>query len=175
MSTNDEPDREGTPVPPSEIVGTINIPILARICDDIRASIISYRSPGAWPHLTELYGLISAFLADEDVPKMHISLDTIRACRLDKLLEDILEPEYHPHGGEGDDEFTGLVSKACKLQRTWRARFKEAYDELDEVRCREMLTIGRLQGLRFCVDDQPRWVLKKGAEEPLSASMEPGT
>lgn len=174
MPTNEPEDREGAPLPPSEVVGTINIPILARICDDVRATILSYRSPGTWPHMTELSGLLAAFLADEDIPDRHISLETIRACRLDKLVDDILEPEHHPRDCAGDDEFTGLVARACKLRKKWEARFREAYDELDEVRCKEMLTVGRLQGLRFCLNGTPRWVCRRGLEDSYATSIEPG-
>lgn len=171
----DEPvNRESTSTPPHEVVGTINIPVLARICDDIRATILSYRPPGPWPHLTELCGLLSAFLADEEIPKRHIALETIRACRLDKLLDDILEPEHHPRNGEGDEEFSGLVLKACKLQRTWRERFREDYDELDDIRCKEMLTVGRLKGLKFIVEGEPRWVFGRAKEDNYATSIEPG-
>ena len=174
LSGGGSDETDSAPPTPTEVVGTINIPILARICDDIRATILAYRPPGPWPHLTELCGLLSAFLADEETPKMHISIDTIRACRLDRLLDDILEPEHHPRDGEGEAEFTGLVTKACRLQRTWMDRLNGAYDELDDIRCKEMMTIGRLQGLRFRVDGNPRWVIRRGEEETHATSIEPG-
>lgn len=182
-SSNPSPDSrssassaraDSNPSTPKEVVGTINIPILARVCDDIRATIITYRPPGPWPHLTELSGLMTAFLADEEAPKMHISLDTIRACRLDRLLDDILEPEHHPKNGEGGETFTNLVRMAYRLQRIWVTRFQGAYQELDDVRCKEMLSMGRLHGLRFCTEGHPRWVAKKGAEDIHATSMEPG-
>ena len=159
---------------PAEVAGPINIPVLARICDDIRASILSYRPPGSWKHLTQLNGLIAAFLAEEETPKMHVSLETIRACRLDRLLDNILDPDHHPRDGESEDEFMGLVSKTYKLQRAWQARLNGAYDELDDVRCKELLTTGRLQGLRFSLEGSPRWVAKKGSERPNATSIEVG-
>lgn len=174
MPTNPPDERPRTAAVPDEVVGTINVPILARICDDIRATIISYRPPGSWPHLIELSGLLSAFIVDEDDPKRHISLDTIRVCRLDKLLDDMLEPDHHPREREGDEEFTHLISKACKLLRMWKARFKEAYNELDDVRCKEMLTVGRLQGLRFRTDGYPKWEIAQGHQDDYATSIEPG-
>lgn len=162
------------PTVPTEMVGTINIPVLARICDDTRAAILAYRPPGPWPHLHEISGLLSAFIANEENPKMYTTLDTIRVCRLDRLLEDILEPQHHPRGGDRDANFNEIVAKACKLQKRWEERFGEDYRHLDDVRCREMRSVGRLHGLRFVMDGKPRWINKHRLPDPQASSMLPG-
>ncbi|MBE3046049.1 hypothetical protein IMZ48_26615 [Candidatus Bathyarchaeota archaeon] len=164
---------DGTPTG-NDVAGTINIPVLARVCDDIRATILNYHPPGAWPHQQDLCGLISTFLADEEAPKMHVELDAIRSCRLDRLLEDILEPEHHPKKGEGGEIFPRLIKNTYKLQKKWKERFKGEYEKLDDIRCQEMKSMGRLHGLEFRLDGHPRWVTKKGASEGYVSSLEPG-
>lgn len=105
---------------------------------------------------------------------MHISLETIRTCRLDRLLEDILDPHNRPREGEGADEFADLVRQACRLQKKWLSRFKTGYFQLDDERCEEMKSVGRLHGLWFCTEGNPGWRLMKTRQAPYSTSMEVG-
>lgn len=172
---SDSDPRDSTPPgSPTAVVGTINIPLLARICDDVRATILSYRSPGPWPHLTELRGLLASFLADEDSPSMHVSLETIRICRLDRLLEDILDPHNRPREGEGAEDFANLVRQACRLQKRWLSRFKTGYFQLDDERCEEMKSVGRLYGMWFCTEGRPGWRLLNRNQDPYATSIEVG-
>lgn len=174
-STPTTPTATSRSRPSSGGVGLINIPLLARICDDIRATILSYRFPGPWHHTSELCGLLSAFLGDEDNPSMRITLDTILACRLDKLLEDILEPLNRPHEGQGPRDFVKLDKMACQLQKKWMARFGSAYFSLDEVRCEELRTVGRLRGLTFSVKGRPGWkITDTKVDCPCLAELETG-
>lgn len=137
------------------------LPVLARICDDIRASIQGHRGPGPWPHLTELSGLVSAFLQDEEVPSMHVNLETIKACRLDKLLADILNPKHHPR--RASEELLDLVAKAGQLQGKWAARFGEDFTSIDDVRSLELKQTGYLKDLYLSVEDgNPSWRIREG-------------
>ena len=158
----------------NDVAGTINIPILARVCDDVRATILSQDPPGVWPHLQDLCGLINTFLADEEMPKMHVDLDTIRSCRLDRLVEDILEPDHHLRKSKDEGLYPHLTKITYKLQKKWEERFKGEYEKLDDIRIQEMMSMGRLHRLEFRLDGQPRWVPKKDAWEGHATSLEPG-
>ncbi|PKS10194.1 hypothetical protein jhhlp_001944 [Lomentospora prolificans] len=153
------------------------LPVLARICDDIRAAIRGYRPPGPWPHLSELSSLISAFLQDEEMPSMHINFETIKACRLDKLLEDILNPKHHPR--RPPKELCDLVANARTLQEKWSSRFGQEYCAMDEMRSSELKQTGLLKDLYFEVEDgNPGWRIRKGrglsGDAVTNTSLEPG-
>ncbi|SPO04495.1 uncharacterized protein DNG_07180 [Cephalotrichum gorgonifer] len=166
------PTRPGPRPTPSE-TGSVNIPLLARICDDIRASVVSHRTTGRWPHITALCGLLSAFLGDEDSPQTRIGLDTIRACRLDRLLDDILDPANRPIESPISREFAELERMARRLQRKWMGRFGEDYSALDDVRCREMTRTGRMRGVRFDTSGRPGWKVV-GGDPPSDRGLETG-
>jgi len=152
------------------------LPVLARICDDIRASILGYRPPGPWPHLTELSSLIAAFLQDEETPSMHVNFETIKACRLDKLLEDILDPKHHPR--RPPEELRELVANAERLQTAWTGRFGEEYSSIDEMRGNELVQAGQLRDLYFSIQDgKPGWRIRRfrrPSEELTTTAFEPG-
>ncbi|KAM3514653.1 hypothetical protein MY11210_001759 [Beauveria gryllotalpidicola] len=69
-------------------------------------------------------------------------MDTISACRLDKLLSDILLPDNGCSPGE--------VALAYNLQRNWRLRFRQEYFDLDKKRLEKFATkYGQLRDIAF--------------------------
>ena len=86
--------------------------------------------------------LLAALNEDEEDGWCSINLDSIRACRLDKLLSDILLPD-------GQLTFPYQYGVAEHLQRHWRSRFKQAYFDLDKTRYLEFGKRGQLKDVIF--------------------------
>lgn len=79
---------------------------------------------------------------DESDGRYSVKSDTISACRLDKLLSDILLPE---NACSEED-----VALAHNLQRKWRLRFRQEYFDMDKKRFAKLNTrYGQLRDLTF--------------------------
>lgn len=61
-----------------------------------------------------------------------ISFSSIITARLDKLLDDMLNKDYH--SDEMSVQFRAQLSIAESLQRQWRNRFREQYSDIDTAR-----------------------------------------
>lgn len=86
--------------------------------------------------------LLSAMKNDESDGRYSVNSDTISACRLDKLLSDILLP-----GNACSEEELAL---AHNLQRKWRLRFRQEYFDMDKKRFAKLATrYGQLRDLTF--------------------------
>jgi hypothetical protein len=77
----------------------------------------------------------------------HLKLGVIAIARLDRLLEDLLNPLYKPKEVSGR-RFAAMTA-ASSLQKQWRARFKEKYLDMEEIRNSAMTTTGRLRDVIF--------------------------
>jgi hypothetical protein len=86
--------------------------------------------------------LLTALNEDEEDGWCSINLDSIRACRLDKLLSDILLPDERLL-------FPDQYGVAEHLQRQWRSRFKQAYFDLEKTRYLEFGKRGQLKDVVF--------------------------
>ncbi|OAA77713.1 sra-ydg [Akanthomyces lecanii RCEF 1005] len=79
---------------------------------------------------------------DESDGRYSVNSDTISACRLDKLLSDILLPANACLEEE--------VALAHNLQRQWRLRFRQEYFDMDKKRFAKLATrYGQLRDLTF--------------------------
>jgi hypothetical protein len=120
---------------------------------------------------------VSAFLQDEETPSMHVNFETIKACRLDKLLEDILDPKHHPR--KPPEELRELVDKARLLRGRWMARFGGDFFAIDEMRGEELRQTGQLKDLYFSMEDgRPGWRIRTGRrlsdDAGTGIALEPG-
>lgn len=96
-------------------------------------------------------GEVRAFLGDmvkreyETKPSIHFS--TIKNARLDKLLSDILKPANRPF--QLPIQARADIAIARSLQRQWRARYREAYFDIDQTRYETLAKTGRLNNVIF--------------------------
>jgi hypothetical protein len=90
-----------------------------------------------------------------------IDFGTIQNARLDKLLSDIMNPGNRP--SPLPTRFRDDVIMVEKLQRQWRARFKELYFTVDQDRYRILSKTGRLRDVEMSTSshmDQRLWTTK---------------
>lgn len=91
-----------------------------------------------------------------------ITLSTIEAARLDKLLGDILYLENRQL--QMPFQSRDHIVLAEKLHRKWIARFRGEYFNIDQTRLTNLSKNGRLKDVEFnnaTTDDSQLWVSKK--------------
>lgn len=118
----------------------LNEAILLELSDHVRACVQEQKSFGTWADA--VLKLLNALNDDEEDEWCSLKLDTIRACRLDKLLTDMLVPD-------GQSLFPDHYSAAEHLQRQWRSRFKQTYFDMDKTRYLEFGKRGQLRDVTF--------------------------
>ncbi|KAJ6780294.1 hypothetical protein PWT90_07534 [Aphanocladium album] len=110
------------------------------LCDAVRSQLQEHQSMG--PRADEVLQLLSAMKNDESDGRYSVNIDTISACRLDKLLFDITLPENACSEVE--------VALAHNLQRKWRLRFRQEYFDIDKTRFAMLATTyGQLRDIIF--------------------------
>ncbi|KAF4979641.1 hypothetical protein FZEAL_4198 [Fusarium zealandicum] len=132
---------------------------LLEVCDTVRASLHEGRSLG--PRWEEAMGFLAAILRDETDGMPVIEFAAIENARLDKLLLDIVDPENRP--SPTPTRFDVDVRLAERLQRRWRARFREDYFTIDQERYLSLSKTGRLKDVEFNLESgsgQERWKAK---------------
>lgn len=102
------------------------------------------------PDSEELPLLLQALIAAEVNKSATITFDTIREASLDKLLEDIQDGTKGPP--DAPPTFHAIKHMAAELQKHWKTRFTSRYFFIDELRRTELITSGRLRGVRFSMD-----------------------
>ncbi|PQK12119.1 hypothetical protein BB8028_0003g07370 [Beauveria bassiana] len=113
---------------------------LLKLCDAVRSQLQENHTLG--PRAEEVLQLLSAMTNDESDGRYSVNMGTISACRLDKLLSDILLPD----NGCSPEE----VALAYNLQRNWRLRFRQEYFDLDKKRLEKFATkYGQLRDIAF--------------------------
>ena len=130
--------------------------------DEVRLSLRRYRSLGA--KRGELMGVLGAAVKYECDGALALGLETIRQTHLDKLLEDMLDPDHRPN--PVPISYRADLKVAESLQRQWRARFRDSYACLDKVRSGLLRSQGgRLEKVYFDADTDPAlldfWKAKK--------------
>ncbi|UNI14242.1 hypothetical protein JDV02_000891 [Purpureocillium takamizusanense] len=120
---------------------------LFELCDIVRAGLVGDNSPPETA-TESITTFLEAAAIDEMCSIPTIPLGTIRKTRLDKLLIDILSPENHIDAGPSYP--WTHVETAQRLQRQWRARFRERFFDLDQSRYRALSKTGALRGVTFC-------------------------
>lgn len=83
-----------------------------------------------------------------------LRIQSIIASHLDKVLDDMLNKDYHPESMS--DQHRADLTIATSLQRQWRLRFGEAYSGIDIERAVQMTDKGGLlEGLAFDYSADP--------------------
>lgn len=113
---------------------------ILELCDAVRSELQESQSLG--PRADEMLQLLGAMKNDESDGRYSVNMETISACRLDKLLADIILPVNACSEGE--------VALAHSLQRKWRLRFRQEYFDIDKKRFAILATrYGQLRGITF--------------------------
>ncbi|KAM5375905.1 hypothetical protein ACJZ2D_005695 [Fusarium nematophilum] len=137
---------------------------LLELCDAVRANLDEGRLGPRWE---EAMGFLAAVLRDETEGKPVIEFETIQNSRLDILLSDILDPENQT--SQLPARFATDIQLAERLQRRWRARFKEAYFTIDQDRYCDLPRTGRLKDVAMNLKStkpEERW--RASGSETLS-------
>lgn len=117
-----------------------NNTLILELCDSVRSYLQEDNSLG--PRADEMVQLLRAMGNDESDGRYSVNMDTISACRLDKLLADIISP-----GKVCSEE---QISIANNLQRKWRLRFRQEYFDLDKTRFTKLVAkYGQLRDVAF--------------------------
>jgi len=152
---------------------------LLNMCDSVRASLTTSNSLGRYG--VHLIKFLQGVLADEVHETAGVlSFDTILEARLDRLLDSLLDPLNKPP--ELLDSHRVALTAASTLQKQWKARFKERYAEIEDVRNHITLTTGRLRGVSFVEGPAGNGISRWAASEPSenlpelegSTQFEPG-
>lgn len=119
---------------------------LLRLSDSVRSSLAERKSLG--PRAAKLINVLEGLASDEtNETPMRLDYETIVDAHLDKLLDDLLDPFKKPV--PAPPRHFAVLRAAATLQKRWRARFKEKYLDMDEVRQTAMLTTGCLRNVEF--------------------------
>lgn len=124
--------------------------LLLDLSDSVRAGLGDRRILG--PRWEEAMGFLTAVLKDETSGSSMIDFGTIQNARLDKLLSDIINPGNRP--SPLPTRFRDDVIMVEKLQRQWRARFKELYFTVDQDRYLILSRTGRLRDVEMSSSSQ---------------------
>lgn len=115
---------------------------LLELCDTVRTNLDEGRLGSRWE---EAMGFLAAILRDEMDGKPVIELSTVENARLDKLLADIADSKARPY--PAPSRFRDDVTLAERLQRRWRARFRQGYFVIDQGRYLNLPKTGRLRDI----------------------------
>ncbi|KAG9253352.1 uncharacterized protein F5Z01DRAFT_164014 [Emericellopsis atlantica] len=107
---------------------------LLLLCDEVRQSL--WKSHTLGPRREAIMGVLGEAVQGECNMRPRIRLRTIQITRLDKLLEDMVNPANHP--ATKPAQFRADVTIAESLQRQWRIRFGAPYRSLDAHRCKQL-------------------------------------
>lgn len=121
---------------------------LLELSDIVRETLTNGQPLG--PDSEELPLLLEALVAAEVNKSPTITFDTIREAALDKLLEDIQDGTKGP--SVVPPTFQAVTYMAKELQKHWKSRFTSRYLFIDELRRTQLITSGRLRGVRFSIN-----------------------
>ncbi|KDN65519.1 hypothetical protein CSUB01_01081 [Colletotrichum sublineola] len=140
---------------------------LLELCDSVRTSIRQDKSLG--PCADRIQGLLERALKEELRHAPSLDFETLQYTRLDKLLADIVDPANRP--SPLPLRFRADMAVAESLQKMWRARFREPYFALDQVRQRSLHTGGEMRDIHFTtagVDPLESWTVHDSCRDPIS-------
>lgn len=130
------------------------------LSDSVRASLTENLSLGS--DTIRLTQFLNSVLADEVHDGRSLSFDTLLKAHLDKLLQDLLDPLKKPDPVPGT--IFAVMTAAKSLEKSWRARFKERYADIDKRRLSAMLSNGALRDVTFAAlsaDNVVTWKAKQ--------------
>ncbi|GJC90171.1 hypothetical protein ColLi_13009 [Colletotrichum liriopes] len=140
---------------------------LLELCDSVRMSLSQEKSLG--PHADRIQGLLESALREELRHAPSLDFETLEYARLDKLLADILDPDHRP--SPLPLRFRADMAVAESLQKMWRARFREQYFALDQVRQRSLSAGGEMRDIHFTaagMDPLESWTVRNSCRDPIS-------
>ncbi|KAF4506863.1 hypothetical protein G6O67_006901 [Ophiocordyceps sinensis] len=123
---------------------------LLELCDAARAGLLEGSMTEAVAEKVTRF--LRAAVKDESLGIATIELSTITNTRLDKLVADLQSPENFI--GTNLPHFWRDYAAAERLQRLWRARFRERYFDVDQTRYSNLPEQGLLRYVDF--DDTKR-------------------
>ncbi|KAK2064182.1 hypothetical protein LY76DRAFT_612399 [Colletotrichum caudatum] len=140
---------------------------LLELCDSVRTSLRQEKSLG--PCADRIQELLERSLKEELRHTPSLDFETLQYARLDKLLADIVDPANRP--SPLPLRFRADMAVAESLQRMWRARFREPYFALDQVRQRSLHSGGGMRDIHFTtagVDPLESWTVHDTCSDPIS-------
>ena len=151
--------------------------LLLDLCNAARASLHDGRNSGSNGKI--ILDFLRSALADECNHNPTIQLSTIAAAKLDKLIADMMDPQNHQTALAFSPRLS--MSLPERLQRRWRARFREDYFDLDQKRYSNLPETGLLRDIEFnSITNDPSkiWRLSKTRKRrglhSRQPSFEPG-
>ncbi|POR34072.1 Uncharacterized protein TPAR_05767 [Tolypocladium paradoxum] len=135
---------------------SLNEAALLELCDAARAGLAKGNTPEDTAE--KAMNFLKAAAKDETYGISTIEIATVRNARMDKLLADLLSPERHV--AASPTHMWKDLATAERLQRQWRARFREKYFDLDQTRYLGLTKTGHLRDVVFddrTNDDRHLW------------------
>ncbi|KFA68801.1 hypothetical protein S40285_01160 [Stachybotrys chlorohalonatus IBT 40285] len=124
---------------------TLTEKTLLSLSDAVRLNLLQTKTLG--PRAGEVRAFLGDMVKREYETKPSIHFSTIKNARLDKLLSDILKPANRPF--QLPIQARADIAIARSLQRQWRARYREAYFDIDQTRYETLAKTGRLNNVIF--------------------------
>ncbi|KXH67619.1 hypothetical protein CSAL01_12272 [Colletotrichum salicis] len=140
---------------------------LLELCDSVRTSLRHSKSLG--PHADRIQSLLERALKDELNHTQSLDFETLQYARLDKLLGDVLNPAHRPL--PLPLRFRADMALCESLQKMWRARFRDQYFSLDQVRQRSLSIGGEMRDIHFTasgMDPLESWAVSNTCRDPIS-------
>ncbi|KAK1633617.1 PUA-like domain-containing protein [Colletotrichum phormii] len=140
---------------------------LLELCDSVRTSLRHSKSLG--PHADRIQSLLERALKDELNHTQSLDFETLQYARLDKLLGDVLDPAHRPL--PLPLRFRADMALSESLQKMWRARFRDQYFSLDQVRQRSLSIGGEMRDIHFTasgMDPLESWAVSNTCRDPIS-------
>ncbi|KAF5501564.1 hypothetical protein CGCS363_v006445 [Colletotrichum siamense] len=140
---------------------------LLELCDTVRTSLRQNRSLG--PNADRIQSLLERALKEELRHTPILDFETLQYARLDKLLADIVDPANRP--SPLPLRFRADMAVAESLQKMWRARFRDQYFAIDQVRQRSLSVGGEMRDISFTAtgkDPLESWTVQTRCRDPIS-------
>ncbi|KAH0494097.1 hypothetical protein TgHK011_000731 [Trichoderma gracile] len=167
----DQPDPHGllTPLEMFDFGGKgLNEPKLLDFSDEIRSHLLEDASLG--PKAEMVKRILRELVRDEGAAMPAVSFATIQNARLDKLLSDILTLGHQQASARLRPRLD--VAMAERLQRSWMARFREEFFNIDQTRQEELSKSSRLKDVVFNKKAANGWELWKAAKCKTVSGLE---
>ncbi|KAL6891268.1 hypothetical protein HDV57DRAFT_513702 [Trichoderma longibrachiatum] len=168
---HEEPDPHGllTPLVMFDFGGRgLNEPKLLDFSDEIRSHLLEDHSLG--PRAEVVKRVLRELVRDEGAAMPAVSFATIQNARLDKLLSDLLTLGHQQASVRLRPRLD--IAMAERLQRSWMARFREEFFNIDQTRQEELSKSGRLKDVVFNNKATNGWELWKAAKCETVSGLE---
>ena len=123
----------------------MNEPKLLDLSDEIRSHLLEDASLG--PRAEMVKRVLRELVRDEGAAIPVVSLATIQNARLEKSLSDILTLGHQQASASLRPRLN--IAMAERLQRSWVARFREDFFNIDQTRQEDLSKSSRLKDVVF--------------------------